>query len=128
MIPFRIADHWKAQLPAHTIHVLELYVNSGPAALSTFHLKLLSGDAFGAACYADTENRAAMGVILAMVAADFPTSCYGTKEAVESWSGLLHGQQFSVPHSWAVAVEELRRDGPHFEPQQEPATADKRIN
>lgn len=112
MKPFSIAEVWRSRIPERTVQVLERYVNYGPAALSSFHDLLLSGDAFGAATVADSENLAAMGAILAMVAADFPGDCYGTPEAVNQWQGLMHGQRFQVPESWAVAVEELRHDGP----------------
>lgn len=112
MKPFQIAESWKSRIPCHTAEILESYVNDGPQALSNFHSLLLSGDGFGAACFADAENLSALGIVLEMIAQDFPTGCYGSRETVEQWQGRLHGEPFTVPASWQIAVEELRRDGP----------------
>ena len=113
--PFRIADSWRTQLPIHTTAELERYVNRGPAGLSGFLYRLLSGDAFGAARVADDENRASIGAMLTMIAQDFPGDSFGSPEAVEFWKGLRHGQisePIAVPPSWTLTVEELRREGP----------------
>lgn len=129
MTPFRIADSWKSRIPAHTAELLESYVNHGPQHLSSFHICLLSGDGFGAACLADAENLSALGVLLQMIAQDFPGDCYGSREAVERWQGLLHGKGFEVPESWAATVEELRRDGPKtFEEWEESAKERRNLN
>lgn len=113
--PFRIADTWRRQIPAYTADVLERYVNHGPAALSSFHFRLLSGDAFGAACVADLENRAALGALLELIASEFPGDCYGSPETVQNWRGSLNGgavETLDVPLAWTLTVEELRREGP----------------
>ncbi|MBZ9753345.1 hypothetical protein K7W42_21145 [Deinococcus sp. HMF7604] len=94
MTPFLIPAHWHSRLPSRTAEVLERYVNYGPVVLSSFHFRLLSGDAFGAACVADAENQAAMGSILELVATEFPGDCYGSPERVTNWLGLLHGSAF----------------------------------
>lgn len=124
MKPFEIAARWKGQIPATTAHLLELHVNHGSGVLSGFLLHLLSGDAFGAACSADTENCGALGAILAMVAQDFPPECYGSPEAVQQWQGLKYAPPFEVPDSWTATVEELRREGPQYgEPKTEEKSA-----
>lgn len=112
MKPFEINPVWKDQIPERSAQVLERYVNFG-GDLSTFYTRLLSGDAFGAACNADAENLAAMGFLLNMIGQDFPSECYGSSQAVSQWRGLMQGQErpFSVPESWQVVVEELRREG-----------------
>ena len=114
-LPYRIADSWRTQLPECTVTELERYVNRGPARLSRFLYRLLSGDAFGAACVADDENRASMGAILIMIAQEFPADSFGSPEAVEFWKGLRYGrpsEPIAVPPSWTLTVEELRREGP----------------
>lgn len=129
MTPFRIADLWRSRIPCHTAELLESYVNDVPHVLSNFHYLLLSGDGFGAACLADAENLAALGAVLQMIAQDFPADCYGSRETVEQWQGLLHGQVFEVPKSWTVAVEELRRDGPKtYEEWEESAKEGRNLN
>lgn len=122
MNPFEIAARWRDQIPATTAHLLELHVNHGAGVLSGFSLQLLSGDAFGAACSADAENRAALGAILAMVAQDFPPECYGSPEAVQQWQGLKYAPPFEVPDSWTATVEELRREGPQYGGQEQSAS------
>ncbi len=114
MKPFTIAACWKDQISATTAHLLELHVNHGAGVFSGFSLQLLSGDAFGAACSADPENRATLGVILAMVARDFPLECYGSREAVQQWQGLKNAPPLEVPDSWMATVEEVRREGPQY--------------
>ena len=112
---FRIADSLRTHLPDRTAAELERYLNCGPVGLSGFTLRLLSGDAYGAARVADDENRAALGTLLAMIAQDFPADCYGSLEAVEFWKGLRHGppeQPFDVPGDWTLTVAALRREGP----------------
>ena len=74
--PYCIADLWRTQLPERTTDELERYVNRGPAGLSGFLYRLLSGDAFGAASVADDENRACMGALLTLIAQDFPADCF----------------------------------------------------
>ena len=120
-LPFRIADSWRNQLPERTAAELERYLNHGPAGLSGFLYRLLSGDAFGAACVADDENRAALGTLLALIAQDFPADSFGSPEDVEFWKGLRHGQPsepIAVPPSWTLTVEELRREGPEVPTKQ----------
>ena len=119
--PFRIADSWRTQLPERTAAELERYLNHGPARLSRFLYRLLSGDAFGAASVANDENRARLGDLLTLIAQDFPADSFGSTEAVEFWKGLRHGQPsepFLVPPSWTLTVEELRREGPEVPTKQ----------
>ncbi|GGO33548.1 hypothetical protein [Deinococcus humi] len=114
MKPCAIAARWKDQIPTTTAHLLELHVNHGSGVLSGFSLDLLSGEAFRAVCSADAENRARLGALLAMVAQDFPLTCYGSREAVLQWQGLKHTPPLTVPDSWTATVEELRREGPQY--------------
>lgn len=129
MTPFEISARWKDQIPAFTAHLLELHVNRGPEALSSFSFRLLSGDAFGAACIADGENRDAMGALLEIIATDFPGDCYGSREAVEQWPGLKHTPPFTVPDSWTATALELRYEGPQYgEPETEEKSASRTLH
>ena len=75
-------------------------------------------------------------MILAVVAADFLSACYGSRVAVEAWRGLLEPplvpvqdtRPFEVPRSWEELVMELRLEGPTFPDPTPSAQRDRELN
>jgi hypothetical protein len=89
---WRIPEAYRSQLSPHTVRTLEQWVNYA-GDLPDFCYYLLSGQAPRAARIADDTNQATFWLLNALIAEWFPDDCYGSKEAVRDWKGLVEARQ-----------------------------------
>lgn len=82
-------------LPELLAHNLKAYVQHGHHP-GGFLARVLANDVLGAVSLADSESKAALGEICAVITSKLPGNCYGTPERVQAWVGF-HGIDGGAP-------------------------------
>ncbi len=91
MDTFKITNEYLEHLHPRAINKLEAWINHG-GFLSSFWQALLEGRYGDAACNADPEMLACFGWLIRFLERTAPGECWGSPEAVETWSGLNASQ------------------------------------